>query len=265
LNQGIPFPAIDPVLVAIGPFAIRWYALAYVAGLLLGWWWVRSVVRRDPAGVAVKDVDDFLTWATIGVIVGGRIGYVLIYNLPHFAQNPLDILAVWRGGMSFHGGLAGVVVALVAFARARRIDLLAFADRIACVAPIGLLLGRIANFVNAELYGRVTDVSWGVVFPTGGPLPRHPSQLYEALLEGLVLLGVMQVLWRSAALRRRPGRLTGVFLIGYAVARAAVELVREPDVQLGFLLGQLTMGQLLSVPLLAGGVYLLARTGRPAG
>ncbi|MGH6717740.1 MAG: prolipoprotein diacylglyceryl transferase [Alphaproteobacteria bacterium] len=266
MNQGIPFPAIDPVLIAIGPFALRWYALAYVAGLVLGWWLVRALVRRDPAGITTTDIDDFLTWATVGVIVGGRLGYVVVYNLPYFAANPAEILAVWRGGMSFHGGLVGVVVALIVFARRRRIGLLALADRVACAAPIGLLFGRLANFINGELYGRVTDVPWGVVFPGGGPLPRHPSQIYEALLEGLVLLAVMQALWRSGPLRSRPGRLTGVFLVGYALARAAVETVREPDFQLGFVLGPVTMGQVLSVPLLAGGVYLLARRApRPAG
>ena len=256
---GIPFPAIDPVIVEIGPFALRWYAMAYVVGLLLGWSMVRALVRRAPAGIALKDVDDFLTWATIGVIVGGRVGYVLVYNLPHFLDDPLEMLAVWRGGMSFHGGLAGVLIALVAFARARRLDLLALADRVAVVTPIGLLLGRLANFVNGELYGRVTNAPWGMVFPNGGPLPRHPSQLYEAALEGVVLLAVMLALWHATRLRERPGRLTGVFLIGYALARALIETVREPDAQLGAILGPLTMGQLLSLPLALGGLYLLAR------
>ena len=259
MNQGIPFPAIDPVLFEIGPFAVRWYALAYVAGFLLGWWLVRALVRRHPAGVSAKDVDDYLTWAVVGVIVGGRIGYVLVYNLPYFAANPAEILAVWRGGMSFHGGLLGVVVALVAFTRQRRIGLLTFADRIACATPIGLLLGRIANFVNGELYGRVTDVPWAVVFPAGGLVPRHPSQLYEAFLEGVALLAIMLALWRWTTLRERPGRLTGVFLVGYALARAAVETVREPDAQIGFVLGPLTMGQILTVPVLVGGLWLLAR------
>jgi phosphatidylglycerol:prolipoprotein diacylglycerol transferase len=258
---GLAFPAIDPVIVEIGPFALRWYALAYVVGLVLGWLLVRALVRRAPAGIALKDVDDFLTWATFGVIVGGRVGYVLVYNLPHFLENPLEMLAVWRGGMSFHGGLAGVVVALVAFARVRRLDLLALADRIAVATPVGLLLGRLANFVNGELYGRVTELPWGMVFPTGGPLPRHPSQLYEAAFEGAVLLAVMLALWRWSGLRARPGRLTGVFLVGYAAARALVETVREPDMQLGPILGPLTMGQLLSLPLVLGGLYLLARRG----
>ncbi|MEX2648397.1 MAG: prolipoprotein diacylglyceryl transferase [Alphaproteobacteria bacterium] len=259
MNQGIPFPVMDPVLIEIGPLAIRWYALAYVAGLVLGWLLVRALVRRDPAGMTLKDVDDFLTWATLGVIAGGRIGYVLAYNLPHFLDSPLEILALWRGGMSFHGGLAGVLVALVLFARARRIDVLALADRVACATPIGLLFGRLANFVNGELYGRVTEAPWGVVFPSGGPLPRHPSQLYEAALEGLVLLIAMLALWRWTGLSRTAGRLTGVFLIGYALARLAVELVREPDAQLGLILGPITMGQLLSLPLLLGGGVLLAR------
>jgi len=260
---GIPFPSIDPVIVEIGPFALRWYAMAYVVGLLLGWSMVRALVRRAPAGITMKDVDDFLTWATIGVIVGGRVGYVLVYNLPHFLADPLELLAVWRGGMSFHGGLAGVLVALVVFAQARRLNLLALADRVAVVTPVGLLLGRLANFVNGELYGRVTDVPWGMVFPIGGPLPRHPSQLYEAALEGVVLLAVMLALWHATRLRDQPGRLTGVFLIGYALARALVETVREPDAQLGAILGPLTMGQLLSLPLALGGLYLLTRRAAP--
>jgi phosphatidylglycerol:prolipoprotein diacylglycerol transferase len=259
VSQGIPFPAVDPVLIEIGPIAIRWYALAYVAGLVLGWLLVRALVRRSPAGITTKDVDDFLTWATLGVILGGRMGYVLAYNLPRFLEEPLAVLAIWQGGMSFHGGLAGVLAALVLFARARRIDLLALSDRVAVATPIGLLFGRLANFINGELYGRVTDAPWGMVFPNGGPLPRHPSQLYEAALEGMVMFVVMLGLWSMTGMRNVAGRLTGVFLVGYALARIAVEVVREPDIQLGPIVGPVTMGQILSLPLLLGGLYLLAR------
>jgi phosphatidylglycerol:prolipoprotein diacylglycerol transferase len=198
----------------------------------------------------------------LGVILGGRIGYVLFYQSGWYLSHPLEILQVWRGGMSFHGGLVGVILALVLFARQNRLPLLEIADLAAAVAPLGLLLGRVANFINGELWGRPTDVPWAVVFPHAGPEPRHPSQLYEAVLEGLVLLAVTQALaWRP----RRPehaGRIGGAFLVGYSLARIVVELFREPDAQLGFLLGGLTMGQLLSLPMLAGGLYLLARAGR---
>jgi phosphatidylglycerol---prolipoprotein diacylglyceryl transferase len=259
----IAFPAIDPVLVEIGPLAVRWYALAYVAGLVLGWWYVARLVRRDGAGWTTKEVDDFLVWATGGVILGGRIGYVLFYNLPVYAEDPLAVLKVWEGGMSFHGGLLGVTVAIALFGLKRKKSVLALADRIACAAPIGLFFGRLANFVNGELYGRPSDVAWAMVFPHGGPLPRHPSQIYEAALEGFVLFAVMLVLWSRPGLRARQGLLTGAFLMGYAIARAAVELVREPDGQLGFILGPLTMGQLLCVPLFAAGLWLVLRTRRP--
>lgn len=255
----IPFPVIDPVLVEIGPIAVRWYALAYILGLLLGWRYVRWLRRGHPAGWTEMDIDDFLVWATVGVILGGRFGYVLAYNGALFLDEPLEIFAIWQGGMSFHGGLVGVTVAIVAYGLKRGKSFLALADRIACATPIGLLFGRLANFVNGELYGRASEAPWAMVFPRGGPVPRHPSQLYEAVLEGVVLFVVMAIAWRIPALRDRPGRLTGLFLVGYAVARILVELVREPDIQLGFLLGPLTMGQLLSLPLLLGGLYLLAR------
>ena len=258
----IPFPNIDPVLVQLGPFAIRWYALAYITGIVLGWLLIRRLVRRPGWTVQPEAIDDLVLYVTLGVILGGRIGYVLFYQSGWYLSHPLEILQVWRGGMSFHGGLVGVILAIVLFARQHRLPLLEIADLAAAVAPLGLLLGRVANFINGELWGRPTDVPWAVVFPYAGPEPRHPSQLYEAVLEGLVLLAVTQYLaWRP----RHPehaGRIGGAFLVGYALARIAVELFREPDAQLGFLLGGLTMGQLLSLPMLAGGLYLLARAGR---
>ena len=258
----IPFPNIDPVLVQLGPFAIRWYALAYIIGIVGGWLLIRRLVRRPGWTVDATAIDDLVLYVTLGVILGGRIGYVLFYQSGWYLSHPLEILQVWRGGMSFHGGLVGVILALVLFARQNRLPLLEIADLAAAVAPLGLLLGRVANFINGELWGRPTDVPWAVVFPHAGPEPRHPSQLYEAVLEGLVLLAVTQALaWRP----RRPehaGRIGGAFLVGYALARLVVELFREPDAQLGFLLGGLTMGQLLSLPMLAGGLYLLARAGR---
>ena len=258
----LPFPAIDPVLIAIGPFAIRWYALAYIAGIVLGWRLVRRLVQRPGWALTPEAIDDLVFYVTLGVILGGRIGYVLFYQPGHYLTQPLDMLAVWRGGMSFHGGLIGVLVATFLFARRRGFAFFELTDALAVATPIGLFLGRIANFINAELWGRATDLPWGVVFPTAGPAPRHPSQLYEAGLEGLLLFAVM--LWFA----RRPygpqirGRLSGVFLIGYALARIAAEFFREPDVQIGYLSGGITMGQLLSLPMLAFGIFLVMRARR---
>jgi phosphatidylglycerol:prolipoprotein diacylglycerol transferase len=255
----LPFPAIDPVLVQIGPFAIRWYALAYIAGLLLGWWYVKAYVKKPPMAMSARDVDDFLVWATLGVILGGRPGYVLFYNLDVYLAHPLSIFEVWQGGMSFHGGLVGVTVAIFLFCRKRSLSVLAVGDAIAVAAPIGLFFGRLANFVNGELFGRVTDVPWAIVFPRGGPEPRHPSQLYEAALEGLMLFLILFFAQRSERIRSKAGVLTGIFLIGYALSRIVVEMVREPDAQLGFLIGGATMGQLLSIPVVLGGLYLVFR------
>ena len=255
----LPFPAIDPVLVQFGPFAIRWYALAYIAGLLIGWRVMLQIARSPGAAVNDRQVDDFLLWATLGVVLGGRLGYVLFYKPGFYLQHPLEIFAVWQGGMSFHGGLLGVALAIVLFARRAAIPVLALADMAAAVAPIGLGLGRIANFINGELWGRVSDVPWAMVFPTGGPDPRHPSQLYEALLEGLVLFLLLWLLRRRVDAARQPGFITGAFLAGYGIARIVGELFREPDAHLGFLLGGTTMGQWLSVPLVLAGLWLARR------
>ncbi|GEO81465.1 prolipoprotein diacylglyceryl transferase [Pararhodospirillum oryzae] len=256
----LPFPAIDPVLIEIGPFPIRWYALAYIAGLLGGWWYVRALVRAArPPFLADAQVDDLLVWAILGTILGGRLGYVLFYNLPFFLENPLEIPMMWHGGMSFHGGFLGVCLAVTLFCRQRQVSLLRVGDVVASAAPIGLFFGRLANFVNGELFGRVaTDVPWAMVFPRGGPLPRHPSQLYEAGLEGLVLFALLAVLWRFTRLSARPGALIGVFLLGYGVARTTAEFFREPDAQIGFLTLGVTMGQVLSVPMIAVGALILA-------
>jgi phosphatidylglycerol:prolipoprotein diacylglycerol transferase len=253
----IPFPALDPVAFEIGPITIRWYALAYVAGILIGWRYAVRLAAETPRRPSVRQIDDFVLWATLGVIIGGRLGYVLFYQPHYYLAHPLEILAVWRGGMSFHGGLAGVVVALVAYARHLKLDVLAFSDVIACVAPIGLFFGRLANFVNGELYGRVTDVPWAIVFPDGGNLPRHPSQLYEAGLEGAALFFLLWAARRFTRARTRPGVLTGIFLAGYGAARVFGEMFREPDTQLGFLVSGLTMGQILSLPLIIAGIAFM--------
>lgn len=258
----IAFPDIDPVIFEIGPFfgfgplAIRWYSLAYIAGLFLGYYYCRRLALRPPAAARPESFDDFFVWAILGVILGGRLGYVLFYKPGYYLDHPLEVLFLWQGGMSFHGGLAGVILALVGFARHRGISLLALSDIVACAAPIGLFFGRIANFINGELFGRPSDVPWAVVFPHGGEAPRHPSQLYEAGLEGLLLFILLYLLVRLGALQRR-GLLAGVFLAGYALSRMTVELFREPDGHLGFLIGEVTMGQLLSLPMLLGGLGLV--------
>jgi phosphatidylglycerol---prolipoprotein diacylglyceryl transferase len=260
----IPYPAINPILISIGPLAIRWYALAYIVGIIAGWFYARAIIKSErlwggPAPFTVLDFDDFVVWITLGIILGGRTGYVLFYNLPHFAAHPVEIFQIWTGGMSFHGGVAGCIVAVILFAWRRRIPTLSLGDVTCAVAPIGLFLGRIANFINGELWGRPTDAPWAMVFPYGGPEPRHPSQLYEATLEGVVLLVILGLLVRAGALKR-PGVVTGIFLIGYGIARTTCEFFREPDVQLGFLWssGWLTMGMLLCIPLILAGIVLLA-------
>ena len=255
------FPQFDPVIVQVGPFGIRWYALAYIAGLVLGWRLLRHLVQQSPAVATSAQADDFLTWATLGVVLGGRLGYVLFYQPGLYLAHPGMIFAVWEGGMSFHGGALGVAIAIVWFCRRNAVPLLGMADRVAVCVPIGLGLGRIANFVNGELWGRAAPdwLPWAMIFPNGGPVPRHPSQLYEALLEGLVLFVVMFTLSRQERLRARFGWLTGAFLVGYGVARTTGEFFREPDVFLGYLIGGVTMGQLLSIPMLIGGGWLMLR------
>ena len=262
----LPYPAINPVLIHLGPLAIRWYALAYIVGILAGWVYARSIIASErlwggPAPLTVVDFDDFVIWITLGIILGGRIGYVLFYNLPLFAAHPLQMFELWNGGMSFHGGFLGCMVAIILFALKRRIPMFSLGDVTTAVTPIGLFLGRIANFINGELWGRPTDVPWAMIFPTGGPVPRHPSQLYEAALEGIVLFIVLNVLIRLGALKR-PGVVAGSFALGYGIARVTCEFFREPDPQLGFLWGGLTMGMLLCIPLMLAGIGILAYAAR---
>jgi phosphatidylglycerol:prolipoprotein diacylglycerol transferase len=250
------FPQFDPVVVAIGPLAIRWYALAYIAALLVGWRLVRQFVRLDPVVANAEQVDDFLTWATLGVVLGGRLGYVLFYQPSFFLENPLKILQLWSGGMSFHGGMLGVALAIIIYCRRNGMPVLGFADRISIVAPIGLGLGRIANFINGELWGREAplDLPWAMIFPTGGDIPRHPSQLYQAMMEGLILFAITFAISRRRCVRAHYGAITGVFLIGYGVARIIGEFFRQPDPFLGFLFAGATMGQLLSLPMVLVGL-----------
>ena len=259
----IAFPAFDPIAIAIGPIAVRWYALGYIAGIVLGWIYARSLLKNERlwggrAPVSPAQLDDFILWVTIGIIVGGRTGYVLFYNLPFFIQHPSEILELWKGGMSFHGGFLGCVAAVISFARRNRVSIASLADITCGVAPIGIFLVRLANFINGELFGRAADPSlpWAMIFPTGGPLPRHPSQLYEAGLEGILLFTVLAVMIRFGALKR-PGLILGSFMAIYGLARIIGEHFREPDPQLGFLWGGLTMGMLLSIPLVIVGIIIM--------
>ncbi len=254
------YPHIDPVALQIGPIAIRWYALAYLTGVLTGWWLIGKLSDKQIPPVLNKQAfDDIMVYAILGIILGGRLGYVLFYKPGYYMNNPLEIAMIWHGGMSFHGGLIGMALAMLLFSHLYNITFLAITDLLAVAAPIGLFCGRVANFVNGELYGRVTASPLGMVFPGGGDLPRHPSQLYEAGLEGLLLFMVMLAIALGTRALWRRGLLTGIFLIGYCAARSTAELFREPDSFIGFLPGGITMGQLLSAPMLLLGLYLIVR------
>ncbi len=253
------FPEFDPVLVHLGPLAIRWYALAYIVALVVGWRLMRRLVLRAPQVATQLQVDDFLTWATLGVVLGGRLGYILFYQPSLYLAHPASALELWHGGMSFHGGMLGVVTALLLYTRKHRINFLGFADRVAVVVPIGLGLGRCANFINGELWGRPAPASlpWAMIFPRVDNIPRHPSELYEALLEGVVLLIVMALFARHRSVRERAGLLSGIFLLGYAILRAFCEHFRQPDAFLNYLAFGTTMGQLLCIPMAIAGIVLI--------
>ncbi len=254
--HAIPFPVIDPIAIEFGPIVIRWYALAYVAGIVLGWRYGVWLCRRRPEILPPEAIDDIVLAITLGIVLGGRIGYVLFYNPAYYLQHPGEALMIWQGGMSYHGGMLGVFVAIWLYAWRNGYTFFQVADIIGMVVPFGLMFGRLANFINGELFGRVTDVPWAMVFPNGGPLPRHPSQLYEAALEGLALLIVLYVVWACGGQRYR-GLLSGVFMAWYGAARFLIEYVREPDAHLGTLAAGMSMGQLLSLPMIAFGVGLI--------
>jgi len=251
------FPDFDPIAFSIGPLVVRWYALAYIVGLIGGWRLCMALARRYTGTPKAELFDDFLTWAVVGVIFGGRLGYVLFYNLEQYVDTPLEIIKVWHGGMSFHGGMLGVILATYLFTRTKKIPFFAFSDILACVTPLGLGFGRLANFVNGELYGRETTVPWGIVFPNGGPVTRHPSQLYEAALEGILLFVTMLALVHQQKIRAHKGLLSGLFLILYGLLRFGIEFFREPDPQLGFLFAGATMGQILCIPMVIAGSFIV--------
>lgn len=259
----IDYPQIDPEIFSIDIFgftiALRWYSLAYIGGLIFGWWYIRRLCARPGAPMSPAHIDDFLIWATLGVILGGRIGSVLFYNLPYYMNNPLEVFFLWQGGMSFHGGFIGVITATILFCRRHRLDLLRVGDIVALVSPIGLLAGRVANFINGELWGRPTDVPWAMIFPSDPiQVPRHPSQLYEAFAEGVVLFCLLMVLYhRTRLATQRPGTLIGVFFIEYGFGRFLIEYVRAPDAHIG-LMGGLSRGQMLCLPMIAIGLAFIA-------
>ena len=249
---------LSPVALDLGFFTLKWYSLAYLVGILVGYWYLLKLVAQPGSPMARRHADDMIFYATLGIIIGGRLAYVLFYQ-PDILRNPLDILKLWNGGMSFHGGVIGVSLAVLYMARKEKLSWLRIHDYVACCVPFGLFFGRLANFVNGELWGKETDVAWGIIFPTGGPFPRHPSQLYEAVLKGLLLFLILAfAFWKTRA-RYKPGLLVGIFLLGYGVFRFVVEFYREADAQLMEFAARtgLHMGQWLCVPMILGGLYLI--------
>lgn len=255
----IYLPELSPVAFAIGPqgfnLEIRWYSLAYIFGILFTLFYLKRSNKKENF-MSQKAYEDWLTWAILSIILGGRLGYVFFYNAAYFLQHPLEIFAIWQGGMSFHGGLLGAILGMYLFAKYHKINFLHLTDTLSIAAPIGLFCGRIANFINMELYGRTTNSSYGIIFPTGGPFPRHPSQLYEAFLEGIILFIILICLKKFTKISEVKGKLSGVFLIFYGSFRMFAEIFREPDEQIGFLFNYLTLGQILSLPLVLFGIYL---------
>jgi len=260
-SGAIILPEFNRFAVQFGGFGIRWYAIAYLVGLLAGWYLLRREASHIGSPLRLETVDILLNYVLFGIIVGGRLGYILFYNSAYYLAHPLAMLRIWEGGMAFHGALLGIAIAVLIMAKRHHVPFFLLTDRIALVVPIGLFFGRLSNFINGELYGRVTHVPWAMVFPNSDGQPRHPSQLYEAGLEGLLLGVIMLMLWRRGWLHQH-GRVTGVLLAGYGVARSMIEFVREPDAQIGLLLDSVSMGQLLSVPMIIFGAYLIMR--RPA-
>jgi phosphatidylglycerol:prolipoprotein diacylglycerol transferase len=264
ISATIPFPEIDPIIISfgevplVGELALRWYSLSYLAGIVFAWWYIRRVAAKPGAPMSKDHIDDMMFWGTVGIIVGGRLGYVLFYGEGKFFDDPLLILRFADGGMSFHGGLIGVVLAVILFSKKHKLDLMRVSDLIAIVSPIGLLAGRVANFINGELWGRPTDVPWAMIFPTDpSGQPRHPSQLYEAFGEGLLLFIILQFLYHKTSLpKKHPGIIAGLFFVGYGLARITVEFFREPDSHIGLVAG-ISRGQMLSAPMFMLAAWLI--------
>ncbi len=252
---------LDPILLDFGLIAIRWYSLAYIFGIMIGWWYGRKIIQKKfnntEKEINLNAFDDLITFLIISIILGGRIGYVIFYNIEYYIQNPIDIVKVWEGGMSFHGAMLGIIIGTYFFSQRRNIKTFLFLDVIACVAPIGIFLGRVSNFINGELVGKATNVYWGVVFPKIDDITRHPSQLYQALLEGIVLFFIMRlVLFKK---NYKIGDCSSMFLIFYGIFRIFVEFFRQPDIQLGYIFGFISMGMILSIFMLAAGVIIFLK------
>lgn len=256
---GLEYPDISPIIFSLGPIAIRWYSMAYLVGIISAWILIKRNVKRNNIPLTKENIEDLVFDVTLGIILGGRLGYVVFYGTSMFWENPLQILAIWNGGMSFHGGIIGVILALWYFSHQVNMPFLKVTDLVVLYVPIGIFLGRLANFINDELWGRVTDVAWAVRFPNGGYLPRHPSQLYEALTEGMLMFVILNVLWNFKWVRERTGFVSGMFACLYALLRISMEQFREPDIQLGYFFNVLTMGQMLSMPFLLVGVWVMYR------
>ena len=253
----------DPVLIDLGFFQIRWYSTAYILGILIGWIYANRIIKSTTNNqynfkqIATEQFDDLIIYLVIGIILGGRLGYVIFYNLDYYSQNLLEIFKLWQGGMSFHGGLLGVVISIFIFSKKTQINFFKFSDIISCAAPIGILLGRIANFINGELYGKITTFSWGVIFPNGGNMPRHPSQLYEAVLEGVFLFLIINYLALKKKFLYRTGYISGIFLILYSILRILSEIFREPDIHIGLLFNYFSTGTLLSLTTIIFGLFII--------
>lgn len=265
----LDFPNIDPIAFQVGPFAVRWYALAYIAGIILGWRYIVHLIKGckysgDLGNVTANSVEDFISFSIMGIMIGGRVGYVAFYNWEYYSQNLGEIFHIWQGGMSFHGGMLGVFVSMMIFAKIKRQNFFRLADLVTAAAPIGLFFGRLANFLNGELYGRITTSKFGMIFPNGGDLPRHPSQLYEAILEGVVLFVALYAAQNIKSIREKTGVTAGLFLIGYGLARFVIEYVREPDAHIGLMRVMnltISMGQILCLPMIViGAIVIIWRT-----
>ncbi|MFI4983691.1 MAG: prolipoprotein diacylglyceryl transferase [Rickettsiales bacterium] len=255
----ILFPHISPIIFQVGFIKIHWYAVAYLVGIVFGYLLLKKLNSSGRKVLSDVALDDIIMYAVLGIVLGGRLGYVFFYDFENFLDDPKRIFFIWKGGMSFHGGTLGLIISMFLLSKKHKFNFLQLMDMICVVAPIGLFFGRLANFINSELWGRTTDVAWAVVFPNGGDLPRHPSQIYEAILEGIVLFVIMLCCFRNKKIISAPGKLAGIFLVGYSFARIFIEFYREPDYQIGYLLEYFTMGQLLTLPMLAAGAYLILK------